>query len=69
MGNGTTGQSQEPRLKVGLVGTIFVLKKLVKFYNCFCFKGKVRALVAGTWTETKKMFLGGSFLKLADYDV
>ena len=26
-------------------------------------------LVAGTWTETKKMFLGGSFLKLADDDV
>ena len=22
--------------------------------------------MAGTWNETKKMFLGGSFLKLAD---
>ena len=27
------------------------------------------ALVAGTWTETKKMFLGGFFLKLVDDDV
>ena len=26
-------------------------------------------LVAGAWTERKKMFLGGSFLKLADEDV
>ena len=25
--------------------------------------------VAGTWSERKKMFLGGSFLKLADDDV
>ena len=25
--------------------------------------------VAGAWTERKKMFLGGSFLKLADDDV
>ena len=25
--------------------------------------------VAGTWTETKIMFLGGSFLKLADDDM
>ena len=25
-----------------------------------------RPLVAGAWTERKKMFLGGSFLKLAD---
>ena len=27
---------------------------------------QVRALVAGAWTERKKIFLGGSFLKLAD---
>ena len=26
-------------------------------------------LVAGAWTERKKMFHGGSFLKLADDDV
>ena len=26
-------------------------------------------LVAGTWTETKKMYHGGFFLKLADDDV
>ena len=25
-----------------------------------------RALVAGAWTERKKMYHGGSFLKLAD---
>ena len=25
--------------------------------------------VAGAWTERQKMFLGGSFLKLADDDV
>ena len=29
----------------------------------------MKPLVAGTWSETKKMFLGGSFLKLADDDV
>ena len=28
-----------------------------------------RAHVAGAWTERQKMFLGGSFLKLADDDV
>ena len=28
-----------------------------------------RSLVAGTWTETKKMYHGGFFLKLADDDV
>ena len=27
------------------------------------------SLVAGAWTERKKMFHGGSFLKLADDDV
>ena len=27
---------------------------------------KNKALVAGAWSERKKMFLGGSFLKLAD---
>ena len=27
------------------------------------------AHVSGTWSETKKMFLGGSILKLADDDV
>ena len=27
------------------------------------------ALVAGAWTERKKIFHGGSFLKLADDDV
>ena len=27
---------------------------------------KVSALVAGAWTERKKMYHGGSFLKLAD---
>ena len=27
------------------------------------------SLVAGAWTERKKMFHGGSFLKLADVDV
>ena len=26
----------------------------------------INALVAGAWSERKKMFLGGSFLKLAD---
>ena len=29
----------------------------------------ISALVAGAWTERKKMFHGGSFLKLADDDV
>ena len=29
----------------------------------------LRALVAGAWTERKKIFHGGSFLKLADDDV
>ena len=32
-------------------------------------QGQHSAHVAGTWSETKKMFLGGSFLKLADDDV
>ena len=31
--------------------------------------GFFQTLVAGAWTERKKMFLGGSFLKLADEDV
>ena len=43
----------------------------------FCFpiftkearEGNYQTLVAGTWTETKKMYLGGFFLKLADDDV
>ena len=35
----------------------------------FVFLALCQTLVAGTWTETKKMFLGGSFLKLADDDV
>ena len=34
------------------------------FWHC-----DVQLLVAGTWTETKKMYLGGFFLKLADDDV
>ena len=29
-------------------------------------KPKPRTLVAGAWTERKKIFHGGSFLKLAD---
>ena len=29
----------------------------------------LRSLVAGAWAERKKMFHGGSFLKLADDDV
>ena len=29
-------------------------------------EGEVRSLVAGAWTERKKMYHGGSFLKLAD---
>ena len=37
------------------------------------FWGEVRVTispqVAGAWTERQKMFLGGSFLKLADDDV
>ena len=31
-----------------------------------CVKGFTIALVAGAWTERKKIFHGGSFLKLAD---
>ena len=35
----------------------------------FRFKQNINdSLVAGAWTERKKMFLGGSFLKLADDD-
>ena len=30
---------------------------------------KIDTLVAGTWTETKKMFLGGFLLELADDDL
>ena len=30
---------------------------------------QIMPLVAGAWTERKKMFHGGSFLKLADDDV
>ena len=45
---------------------------LYQFSQAFVFDGLTRisyldtALVAGAWTERKKMYHGGSFLKLAD---
>ena len=36
-------------------------KSILAIVDCFC-----GPLVAGAWTERKKMYHGGSFLKLAD---
>ena len=38
----------------------------LKLENCFTHGNTLSPLVAGAWTERKKMYHGGSFLKLAD---
>ena len=50
-------------LKMNISATFVVA--YIQVQECFIYYSPV----AGIWTETKKMFLGGSFFKLADDDV
>ena len=50
-------------LKMNISATFVVA--YIQVQECFIYY----SLVAGTWTETKKMYHGGFFFKLADDDV
>ena len=51
-----------------LFGSVFLQKKELMSISRLMFYVHC-ALVAGAWTERKKMYHGGSFLKLADDNV
>ena len=45
---------------------VYPLTKYIQEYPLAKYWETIGALVAGAWTERKKIFHGGSFLKLAD---